>query len=112
MDLTLSLIWRVSKNCSVVLGLGLEWTQTGWETIWGHWNKVECPLGSVVKGLGSGWAQTAWETVWGHRNEVECPLTVTENLSAVHLCLNEQQVTSQPVMNVLADTIQTYFILK
>ena len=66
MDLTPSLIWQVSKKaenspsvgtCSVVLGLGLEWTQTRQETIWGHWNEVEYPLSSVVKGLGSGWTR-------------------------------------------------------
>ena len=60
MDLTPSLIWQVSEKaenspsvgtCSVVLGLGLEWTQTGREMIQGHWNKVEYPLSSVVKGL-------------------------------------------------------------
>ena len=56
MDLTLSLIPWVSMGaesspsmgtCSVVKGLGLEWTQMEQETVWGHWNKVECPLTSI-----------------------------------------------------------------
>ena len=34
-------------TCSVVKGLGLEWTQMEQETVWGHWNKVECPLTST-----------------------------------------------------------------
>ena len=85
MDLTPSLIQQGSEKaenspsvgtCSVVLGLGSEWTQTGWETVWGHWNKVEYPLSSVVKGLGLEWIQMGRETVWGHQNEVECPLTL------------------------------------
>ena len=85
MDLTLSLIQRVSKKaknslsvgtCSVVLGLGSKWTWTGQEMVWGHWNEVECPLSSVVKGLGSGWTWMGQETVWGHWNKVECPLTI------------------------------------
>ena len=48
----------------------------GQKMIQGHWNKVEYPLSSVVKGLGLGWTQMGWETVQGHQNEVECPLTI------------------------------------
>ena len=53
MDLTLSLICQVferAKNspsvgtCSIVKGLGLEWTWTGQKTVQGHQNKVECLL--------------------------------------------------------------------
>ena len=63
-------------TCSVVLGLGSEWTRMGQKMIQGHWNKVEYPLSSVVKGLGLGWTQMGWETVQRHQNEVECPLTI------------------------------------
>ena len=56
MDLTLSLIWGVSDgaesspsmgNCSVVKGVGLEWTQTARKGFGDHWSRVVCPLTST-----------------------------------------------------------------
>ena len=57
MDLTSSLIWGVSDgaksspsvgNCSVVKGVGSEWTQMDQKGFGDCWSGVECPLTSTL----------------------------------------------------------------
>ena len=39
-------------------------------------NSLSMGTCSVVKGLGSEWTWMEQKTGWGHQNEVECPLTI------------------------------------
>ena len=57
MDLTLSLIWGISDgaesspsmgNCSIVKGVGSEWTWTAWKGFGDCRSRAECPLTQVV----------------------------------------------------------------